>query len=127
MATNGYQSSSSGEAVVAFVCFLLNLIMKMSYELDVCTSSLGVFSSLWGFHRIGLLAYLPEGTKVLYVSNNLAAHTMTPKDRLLPSVNQDVVEDFFFLTITAILLMYGDRIIPPNLRDNKDFCLYFRG
>ncbi len=101
--------------------------MKMTYELDVCTSSLGVFSSLWGFHRIGLLTYPPECTKVLYVSNNLAAHTTSANDHQNFSRNQGIVEGLFFLVVTAILLMYGDHIIPPNLRDNKDFCSYFRG
>lgn len=101
--------------------------MEMTYELDMCTSSLGVFSSLWGFHRVGLLTYPPEGTKVLFVSDNLAVHTTSANDRLNPSVNQSVVEDLFFLVITTILLTYGDRIIPPNLRDNKEFCSYFRG
>ena len=101
--------------------------MKMTYELDVCTSSLGVFSSLWGFHRVGLLTYPPGRTKVLYVSDNLAAHSMSPTDRLNLATNQSVVEELFFLAITAILLTYGDRIIPPNLRDNKDFCSFFRG
>jgi hypothetical protein len=113
--------------VVTFVYFLLTWIMKMTYELDVCVSSLGVFSSLWGFHRVGLLVYPPEGTKILYISDNLAAHTTSPNDRLDPIVNQKVVKDLFFLTISAFLLTYGERMIPPHLRDDHEFMSYFRG
>ena len=32
--------------------FCLALIAKMTYELNVSTSSLGAFSSLWSFHRL---------------------------------------------------------------------------
>lgn len=99
----------------------------MTYELDVCTSSLGAFSSLWGFHRVGLLVYPPEGTKILYISDNLAADSTSHKDRLDPAVNLKIVEDLFFLTISALLLTYGERIIPPHLRDDKNFMSYFRG
>lgn len=128
MATDSYQSSRSGEAlVVTLFVSCLAWVMKMTYELEVCTSSLGVFSSLWGFHRVGLLAYPPQGSKVLYVSDNLAAHTTSANDRLNPTLNLDIVKEFFFIVVQAILLTYGDRIIPPNLRDNKVFLSYFRG
>jgi len=75
--------------------------MKVTYELDVHTSSLEVFSSLWGFHRIGLLTYPPECTKVLYVSDNLVAHTTSANDRQNFSMNQGIVEGLFFLMVTA--------------------------
>ncbi len=99
----------------------------MTYELNVCTSSLGAFSSLWGFHRVGLLVYPLEGTKILYISDNLAADTTSPHDRVDPTVNKKILEDFFFLAVSALLLSYGVRIIPPHLRDDKIFMSYFRG
>ena len=47
----------------------------MAYELDVCTSSLGAFTSLWGFHRVGLLEYRQSQPNILHISKNLAADT----------------------------------------------------
>jgi hypothetical protein len=96
---------------------------KMSYELDLCASSCGVFSAIWGFHRIGLLKYPSVGDKILYVSENLAAGRM---DRVGSVSNQAIIEDFFFLIISSILLTYGESIVPPNLR-NEIFLSYFRG
>lgn len=99
----------------------------MTYELNICTSSLGVFTSLWSSHWVGLLVYLPEGTKILYISDNLASHTTSPNDCVDGFVNQKIIKDLFFLTVSAFLLTYRKHIIPPHLRDNNDFMSYFRG
>jgi hypothetical protein len=98
----------------------------MTYELNICTSSLGAFSSLWGFHRVGLLVPL-EGTKILYISDNLATNTTSPHDHVDPTVNKKILEDFFFLAVFTLLLLYGVHIIPPHLRDDKIFMSYFCG
>lgn len=113
--------------LLSFLFVSCLLWMKMAYELDVCTSSLGMFSSIWGFHRVGLLTYPTQGPKVLYVSDNLAAQTTSAHHRVDSISNRGVVKEFFFSVVSAILLTYGERIIPPNLRDDRDFLSYFRG
>ena len=94
----------------------------MAYELDVCSSSCGVFSTIWGFHRIGLLVYPPGHDKVLYVSENLTAR----KERTDLHSNEAIMEGLFSVIVTSILLTYGERIVPPNLRNEK-FQSYFCG
>jgi hypothetical protein len=99
------------------------IITQMAYELDVCSSSCGVFSTIWGFHRIGLLVYPPTGgDNTLFVSENLSAG----KDRKDPDSTQAILEGLFFMTVSSILLTYGERIVPPNLR-NETFLSWFRG
>jgi hypothetical protein len=96
----------------------------MAYELDVCASSCGVFSTIWGFHRIGLLKYSSngDGDNILYVSDNLAAG----RDRMDLVSNQNIIEGLFFVIVSSILLTYGETIVPPNLR-NENFLSYYRG
>lgn len=100
----------------------------MAYELGVCTSSLGVFSSIWGFHRVCMLECGSKPPNVLYVSENLASATASSEaHRVDMASNQAIVREFYFLVVTAILLTFGDRVIPPSLRNNEAFLSYFRG
>ena len=96
----------------------------MASELDLCTSSCGVFSTIWGFHRVGFLKYPSDGdgNKILYVSENLTAG----KDRANLISNQAIIEEFFFLMVSSIPLTYGNRVVPPNLR-HETFLSYFHG
>jgi hypothetical protein len=99
---------------------------KMAYELNISTSSVGTFSSLWGFHRSCFLKYVAEGTNVLYVSDNVAAHTSDAEHRTNAESNMQVIVEFYYLTILSIIHTFGDRIIPPHLR-TTEFLSYFRG
>ncbi len=40
--------------------------------------------------------------------------------------NMKIVVEFYYLTILSIIHTFGDRIIPPHLR-NVEFLSYFRG
>ena len=99
----------------------------MAYELGVSTSSIGAFTSLWGFHRFCFREERPDKLPVLWVSDNVAAHTTSPDDRINEQVNLVIVEEFYFMAILSILLSFTFNIIPPSLRDDEEFLSYFRG
>ena len=99
----------------------------MAYELIVSTSSIGVFSTLWGFHRVCLRENRPDSTPILYVSDNLTARLTSDEDRTDATSNLLVVEELYFLAILLILHSFTIRIVPPNLRDDEVFRSDFRG
>ena len=100
--------------------------LKMAYELDKTTSSVGTFSALWGFHRNSFLKYLPQGEKILYVSDNVAAETFDEEHWTNLELNAKVIVEFYYLLILSIIHTFGDRIIPPHLKTD-DFLSYFKG
>jgi len=123
--------ATSHFAQVSFMYLYLSLYLfkfaKMGYELTVSTSSLGAFSSLWGFHRVCYLEYRPTATNILYVSENLAAHTSSAAHRTDISSNQKIVDEFYFIAVLSFLYTYGIRIVPPTLKKKESFLSYFQG
>ena len=98
----------------------------MAYESNVCTSSLGAFSTLWGFHRVCYRQFKPGSTDILYITNNLASGTTSATCRKDLTTNLQIVKRMYYTVIMAICHTYGMSIIPPSLRSD-DFLSYFCG
>jgi hypothetical protein len=97
----------------------------MSYESRISTSSLGTFTSLYGFHRFCFREEPLGNIPILYVSDNLTHNFTAPEHRTDEDSNLSIVTQFYFMAVLAIELSFVG-ITPPHLRNHDQFGSHIR-
>ncbi len=99
----------------------------MSHIASLCTSRMGLSTSIWGYLRFFIQIDSTDGrTPTLYITRNMGIDTSWSDNYRTDNLsNFKLVCHIYYFVILALLQTQGPRILPPDLRENDSLLFFF--
>ena len=129
---NDWQSVAVGHIVqvqstIFCTLFYQPLFTQMSHIASLCTSRMGLSTSIWGYLRFFIQIDSTDGrTPTLYITRNMGINTAWDDNSRTDKLsNFKLVCHIYYFVILVLLQTQGPRILPPDLRENDSLLFFF--